>query len=185
MDVAGVLASLEGSSLATAIRNSTYAFPLIESVHVIGLTLVFGTILILDLRLLGVASARRPFSAVAADVLKWTWAAFVVTATTGVLMFLTGAGAYYNNPYFRAKMALLALSGLNMLVFEFTARRSLAAWDEHAAAPSAGRAAAAISLALWIGVIFLGRWVGFASTPAPPPAGDEINFEELENLIPK
>ena len=69
-----------------------YLFPIIESVHVIGLTMVFGTILIIDLRLLGLASSRRPFTAIAADVLRWTWLAFAVTATTGALMFVTNAG---------------------------------------------------------------------------------------------
>ena len=184
MDIAGLIASLEASGLATTIRNSLYLFPLIESVHVIGLTMVFGTILIVDLRLLGVASTRRPFTTIASDVLKWTWLAFAVTATTGLLMFVTNAGTYYHNAYFRAKMALLVLSGVNMLAFELTARRSVHTWDRDAAAPAAGRAVAAVSLVVWIGVIVLGRWVGFTSSFAPAP-GDEINLEELENLLPK
>jgi hypothetical protein len=185
MDVAALLASLESSGLATTIRDSLYLFPLIESVHVLGLTMVFGTIVIIDLRLLGLASVRRPFSAVASDVLRWTWLAFAVTVTTGVLMFITGAGGYYQNPYFRVKMALLAASGLNMLTFELTARRTLAKWDTDAAAPAMGKAVAALSLVVWIGVIFMGRWVGFAPASAPAPGEDEINLEELENLLPK
>jgi hypothetical protein len=184
MDIAAILASLESSALAATIRNSFYLFPLIESVHVLGLTLVVGTIVIIDLRLLGLASIRRPFSAVASDVLKWAWLAFAVTVTTGALMFVTSAGGYYQNPYFRVKMALLVVSGLNMLTFELTARRTLAKWDTDAAAPAIGKAVAALSLVLWIGVIFMGRWVGFNPTSAPAP-GDEINLEELENLLPK
>lgn len=184
MDIAGAIASLEASRLATSIRHSLYLFPLIESVHVLGLTMVFGTILIIDLRLLGLASTRRPFTVIASDVLKWTWLAFAVTATTGLLMFITNAGTYYHNTYFRAKMALLVFSGVNMLAFELTARRSVHSWDRNAAAPAAGRAVAALSLVVWIGVIFLGRWVGFTSTSVPTPA-DEINIEELENLLPK
>ena len=148
MDVAGLIASLEASGIATGIRNSLFLFPLIESVHVIGLTMVFGTIVIIDLRLLGIASTRRPFSAVASDVFKWTWMAFAVTATTGALMFVTNASTYYQSTYFRAKMALLALSGLNMLVFELTARRSVHAWDRDASAAASGRAIAALSLVM-------------------------------------
>jgi hypothetical protein len=185
MDVAGLLASLEAHPLAAGIRTSFYLFPLVEAVHVLGLTMVFGTILIIDLRLLGLASGRRPFTAVASDVLKWTWMAFAVTATTGALMFVTNAGTYYYNVYFRSKMALLVLAGVNMLVFELTTRRSVHTWDRNAAAPAAGRMVAAVSLVIWIGVIFLGRWVGFTSTSAPAPAGTEINFDELENLLPK
>jgi hypothetical protein len=180
-----VITSLEASALATAIRNSLYLFPLIESVHVVGLAMVFGTILIIDLRLLGIASTRRPFTALAADVLKWTWLAFAVTATTGLLMFITNAASYYQNVPFRVKMALLVVSGINMLVFELTARRSVREWDRNVAAPAAGRAIAAVSLAVWIGVIFLGRWVGFTLTAPPDPAGEEINLEDLEKLLPK
>ncbi len=185
MDIAGLLASLEASRVATGIRNSLYLFPLIESVHVLGLTMVFGTILIIDLRLLGLASTRRPFTAIASDVLRWTWLAFAVTATTGLLMFMTNAGAYYHNVYFRSKMALLVLSGVNMLAFEWTAGRSVHAWDRNAAAPAAGRTVAALSLLVWISVIFLGRWVGFTTTSAPTPGDSDINFEELEKLLPK
>ena len=185
MDIAGLLASLEASRLATGIRNSLYLFPLIESVHVIGLTMVFGTILIIDLRLLGLASTRRPFTAIASDVLTWTWLAFAVTATTGALMFITNAGTYYHNVYFRTKMALLVLSGINVLAFELTARRSVHRWDRNPAAPAAGRTIAAVSLVVWISVIFLGRWVGFTTTSVPKAGDTEINFEELENLLPK
>ena len=185
MDIAALLASVEASALATAIRNSLYLFPLIESVHVVGLTLVFGTILVIDLRLLGLASTRRPFSAIASDVLLWTWLAFAVTVTTGVLMFVTNASGYYLNPYFRVKMALLVLAGLNMAAFELSARRSLHLWDRDAAAPAAGRLVAAVSLVVWIGVIFMGRWVGFAPASTPAPAADEIDLEDLEDLIPK
>jgi hypothetical protein len=184
MEIATLLASLESSGLASTIRHSLRIFPLIESVHVLGLTMVFGTILIVDLRLLGLASTRRPFTAVASDVLKWTWLAFAVTATSGMLMFITNAAAYYHNAFFRAKMALLVLSGLNMLAFELTARRSVAMWDRKVAAPAAARVVAALSLAMWIGVIILGRWVGFTSSASPAPA-DAIELERLEDLLPK
>jgi hypothetical protein len=182
MDIAALLASLEMSGLATSIRNAPAVFPLIESVHVIGLSLVFGTILIVDLRLLGLASTRRSVSAIASDVVKWTWLAFAVTALSGALMFITNASTYYGNTYFRAKMALLVLAGVNMLLFELTAGRSLHHWDRSPAVPVAGRTAAAVSLALWVGIIFLGRWIAFAPSETAPT---EIDFEELEDLLPK
>jgi|SRR5688572_22099795 len=184
MDVGSLLAALESSGVATTIRNSLYLFAVIESVHVMGLATVFGTILIIDLRLLGVASSDRPFRAIASDVFKWTWLAFAITATTGLLMFVTNAASYYQNVYFRAKMALLVLAALNMLLFEFTARRSVHEWDQKRAAPPVGRMVAAVSLAVWIAVIFLGRWVGFTLT-APVPAEEEINLEDLEKFLPK
>jgi hypothetical protein len=175
----GVLASLEALSLAGRIRESLYLFPFIEAFHVIGLTTVFGTIAIVDLRLLGFASRRRPCSRVVLDTMKWTWAAFGLTVTTGLLMFITNADVYYHNTYFRLKMAMLALAGLNVLMFELTARRSIAHWDNEKSAPAAGRTAAAVSLVLWIGVIFMGRWVGFTSTRGASKVDTDINIEEL------
>src|SRR6185436_9006860 len=132
MDIATFLTSLESSSIATRIRDSLYLFPLIESTHVVGLAMVFGTIAIIDLRLLGLASTRRSFKRMASDILKWTWAAFAVTAATGVLMFITNAGVYYHNFFFRTKMVMLVLAGINMLVFELTAGRTIHRWDNAA-----------------------------------------------------
>ena len=185
MDDGGLLTSLEASGLATAIRSSLYAFPLIESMHVLGLTLVFGTIVIIDLRLLGLASSRRSFTAMASEVFRWTWLAFAVTATSGVLMFITNASTYYHSPFFRTKMALLVVSGLNMLAFELTARRSVHTWDRNASAPAAGKTVAAVSLVVWISVIVLGRWVGFTTASTPAATDPNVDFEALENLISK
>src|SRR5436190_23353425 len=121
MSVTGVLTALESSHLADRIRVSLYLFPLLESLHVLGLATVFGTIAIIDLRLLGLASTRRPFTRIASDIMKWTWAAFALTVATGLLMFITNAGVYYHNFFFRSKMAMLALAGINIAVFELTA----------------------------------------------------------------
>ena len=139
---------------------------MIESTHVIGLALVFGTIAIIDLRLLGIASTQRPFQRMASDILKWTWGAFALTALTGALMFTTNATVYYHNFYFRTKMVLLALTGINMLVFELTAGRTIHGWDQAPSAPRAGKAVAVLSLVLWIGIIFMGRLIGFTTTRA-------------------
>jgi hypothetical protein len=179
MTVAGILGWIEALRLAGRIRNSLYLFPFIESLHVLGLTTVFGTIAILDLRLLGIASTRRPVSRVASDVLKWAWAAFALTVATGLLMFITNADVYFHNFYFRVKMLLLVLAGLNVLAFERTAGRTLSKWDRSGPAPVAGRTAAAVSLLLWISIIFLGRWIGFTTTRASSKADTDINIEEL------
>jgi hypothetical protein len=181
MDIAALLKWLAASGLATTIRESLLLFPLIESIHVFGLALVFGTISIIDLRLLGVASTQRPFTRMASDILKWTWAAFALTALTGALMFITNAPVYYRNSYFRVKMLLLALSGLNMLVFELTAGRTIRSWDKAATAPRSGKAAAALSLAMWIGIIFMGRLVGFTTTRAAvvAPAPASVDFDDF------
>ena len=162
MDIASILASLESSRIAVGIKTSSYWFPFFESLHVIGLTSVFGTIAIVDLRLMGVASMHRAFTKVAADILKWTWAAFALTAVTGTLLFITNAGVYYHNTCFRAKMTMLLLAGINMGVFELTAGRTVQRWDT-GLTPAAGKVAAILSLVLWVSIIFCGRWIGFTT----------------------
>jgi hypothetical protein len=180
MDIIAVLRSLEASGLAAWIKGSLYAFPLIESVHVIGLTMVFGTIAILDLRLLGIASVRRPFAALASEIMTWTWAAFALAASTGVLMFITNPVAYYQNLQFRLKMSLLLLAGINVLIFNVTAGRSIRRWNTDRAAPLSGKLVGVFSLLLWIGVIFLGRWVGFTKATDLTPDIDILR--ELERF---
>ncbi|HYR85610.1 MAG TPA: DUF6644 family protein [Terriglobia bacterium] len=179
MDITGFLASLESSNLATGIRDSFYVFPLIESLHVLGLTMVFGTMLIVDLRLLGIASIRRPFTRITSDIMKWTWASFVWTAITGMLMFITNASVYYHNFFFRTKIALLALAGMNVVIFELTSGRRVHRWHKDAAAPLAGRATAIVSLLLWITIIFMGRWIGFTTSQSKAPQDRDINLDDL------
>lgn len=161
---------LAATAMAGRIRDSLLLFPLLESVHVFSLALVLGTIVVIDLRLLGWASSQRPFERVASDVFKWTWGAFALTAATGLLMFTTNAPVYYHNFYFRTKMVLLVAAGVNMLIFELS-RRSV---------ERAGRPVAIVSLTLWIAIVFMGRMIGFTTTRAaevkPPPT---TNFDDF------
>ena len=181
IDIDALLKALEASGLATKIRDSVFLFPMIESTHVIGLALVFGTIAVIDLRLLGMASTHRSFQRMASDILKWTWAAFALTALTGSLMFITNASVYYHNFYFRTKMVLLALTGINMLFFELTAARTIHNWDTAPSAPRAGKVVAALSLTMWIAIICVGRLIGFTTSRAaaapPPPVG--VSFDDF------
>ena len=174
------LKSVEATRFATTIRDSIWMFPIIESIHVISFTLVVGTIAIIDLRLLGLASTQRSFQRMSSEILKWTWAAFIVTVATGLTMFTTNAQIYYHNPFFRTKMVLLVLAGVNMAVFELTAGRTIHNWDKAPSAPRAGKAVAVLSLALWIGIIFMGRIIGFTTHPgavAPPTPG--VNYDNF------
>jgi hypothetical protein len=181
MDITSVLAWLQGSAIAGRIRDSLYIFPFLESAHVVGLAVVVGTISVIDLRLLGVASVERSFARMASDILKWTWSAFLLTFITGALMFITNADVYFHNTPFRIKMALLAAAGLNTLVFELTAAKAIRQWDKAPSAPPIGKVAATLSLVLWISVIFAGRIIGFTTTARakvePVPAG--VNLDDL------
>jgi hypothetical protein len=181
VSTASLLEWLQSTSLAIQIRDSLFLFPLLESLHVIGLALVFGTIAVVDLRLLGMASAHRPFERLAADTFTWTWLAFALTALTGALMFVTNATVYFHNSYFRAKIVLLVLAALNVAVFELTARKSVQSWNSARSAPPIGRVVAALSLVIWVAVIFTGRMIGFTATRVTTTAPAPV--EDLEDLL--
>ena len=162
MTLTPLLTWLEATSVATAVRESTWLFPTIETVHVLFLVLVVGSIMVVDLRLLNLASRNRPVSELTAEVLPWTWTAFAIAAVTGGLLFSSAAVKYVGLWPFRIKMALLALAAINMAVFHLGAFRGVAAWDRAPGVPpSAARAAGGISLTLWVLVVAMGRWIGF------------------------
>lgn len=152
---------LQDRPFSIAIAESAWMFPMIETVHVIGLTLVFGSIAMLDLRLLGLARKNSAVTEVSHDVLALTWCAFVVTAISGVLMFCSAATRYFENTPFRFKIALLVIAGLNMAIFHLFAFRSVRKWDDAIPPPRSARVAGSVSLLSWLGVIFFGRWIGF------------------------
>ena len=181
MAISEVLKTIENTDIASSIRNSLYLFPMLESIHVMGLAIVFGTIATIDLRLLGLASTNRPFRKMASDILKWTWIAFTITFITGALMFTTNATVYFHNPVFRAKMAALLLAGINMGIFELTTGRTSRQWETSASPPAAAKRAAVISLVLWVSVIFLGRWIGFTTTRSSVQDDNspQINLDDL------
>jgi hypothetical protein len=156
-----IIAFFEDSNLADAIRENDVLFPLIESVHVLAICLVVGSIMAVDLRLLGVASVKRPLSAVTCGILPLTWGAFVVAVGSGSLMFISNAAKYLGNGFFVAKLCLIAAAGVNMLVFHFISARDQSRWDAHARLPLAARLAGGISILLWIAVVACGRWIGF------------------------
>ncbi|HXZ68487.1 MAG TPA: DUF6644 family protein [Alphaproteobacteria bacterium] len=161
MSIKLVLEWLENTPLAQAIAESTYLFPLIESIHVLAITFVVGSIAMVDLRLLGVAARDQRPARITADILPWTWGAFIVAAIAGSLLFSSQAEKYFDNGPFRAKFVLMGLAGINMLVFQLFLGRDIQSWPEGAKTPVKAKIAGAISLTLWIGVVTCGRWIGF------------------------
>ena len=156
------LTKLQDLNFPTQIRESVWMFPTIETVHVFALVLVVGSIMTVDLRLLGLANKERPFSQVAAEMLPWTWAAFGVAALAGMLMFSSKALTYYANIPFRLKMVCLLLAGINMLLFHRLGVRRLATWDEQQP-PWSAKMAGGASLLLWTTIVAAGRWIGFTT----------------------
>jgi len=152
---------LESTAPAIAISESSWLFPGIESVHVVAIALVVGSITMEDLRLLDVNLRDRAVGELTAEVLPWTWASFAVAVCTGALMFASNATHYWGTVPFRAKMLLLLLAGINMLVFHATTNKFIEVWGHQAHTPRAAKISGGISLGLWIGVVTCGRWIGF------------------------
>ena len=152
---------LHDTGIGAAIRENSWLFPTIESVHVLAITLVVGTISIVDLRLLGLTSKNRTISTLTKEVLLITWIAFAFAAVSGFLLFVSNAVAYSHNSYLQAKLILLLLAFCNVLTFHFILGRNLEHWDEASRAPPLARLSGAASIGLWIGVILCGRWIGF------------------------
>jgi len=160
-----LISLLEESSLADSIRENDLLFPLIESIHVLAICLVVGSILAVDLRLVGLAWVRRPSQDVTRGILPLTWGAFVVAVASGGLLFISNATKYLGNGFFVAKMFLIAAAGVNMLVFHAISGKDAAKWDNDASPSLPARLAGVVSIALWVAVVACGRWIGFTMEP--------------------
>jgi hypothetical protein len=161
VDLIGFVELLQNSALSDWLRTSLKAMPIVEAVHVMAVATVFGTILLVDLRLLGYPSTARPFSRLHHELVRWTWGAFALAVVTGTLLFIVNAVTYYNNTAFRLKLLAMLLAGINMLVFERVTAKTLPQWDKDKTPPNAARIAGILSIVLWLSVIFFGRWIGF------------------------
>jgi hypothetical protein len=154
---------LHDSAIAEAIRSGEWWFPAIETVHVLSLATVFGSILLVDLRLVGLSSRTSAVSRLTQETLPYTWAAFGMAVLTGSLMFISKAPVYFHNLQFRLKFVFMLLAGVNMLLFHSGIYRRVAQWDLTLPPPTAARIAGALSIAFWLSIIALGRWVGFTT----------------------
>ena len=166
MQIDAVLKWLEQTSIATAISENESLFPWIESVHVLAIVLVVGSIAIVDLRLIGLGSRDRAVMPLTKDVLPCTWVAFLVAACTGALLFMSKAVTYGHNFFFLGKMVLLVLAGINMVVFHLLVSRDVERWGAMPhTTPLPAKIAGVVSLCLWIAVVTFGRWIGFTLHP--------------------
>jgi hypothetical protein len=153
---------LGNTSLGNAVHNSTWMFPVIETIHLFGIVVLVGAASVLDLRLLGVAFKDYTVSTLAKRFLPWIWGAFAVMVATGFCLFASEATKMYGNGVFRAKMLMIAAAGLNALVFHFLAYRSVGRWEQDPVAPLSARLAGVISIVLWFGIVGAGRWIAYS-----------------------
>lgn len=151
---------IEGSALGVAMRQSLWLYPAVEIAHLAGIGLLFGSIAILDLRLLGL-SRNLPLRRLAAHVLPWTAASFLLIVPSGLAMFTAHAGDLIASPVFALKMGLILAAGVNAALFHAGAMRTASDWDVNRAPPRAARVAAGLSLLLWFSVIACGRLLAY------------------------
>lgn len=152
---------LESTPGSIALHESIWAYPVVESVHVLTLCLFLGLAVMLDLRLLGIILRKTPASEVLGWLFPWTLAGFITMAITGALLFYAIPVKTYLNIFFRLKLAFLLIAGLNAAVFHLTIHRQIGEWDFDAKPPFRARLAGGLSLALWAGIVVAGRMIAY------------------------
>jgi len=148
----------EATAVGSAIRNSQWLFPVIESVHLLALAMLGGALLIVDLRLAGLGLRSQPVRHLARDAQPWLVGSLLVMISTGVPLFLSESIKCYYSPAFWVKMSTLPVA----ILYTFTVRRTIANSDEARVGPRWNALVGLVSLTLWFGVAAAGRWIGFS-----------------------
>jgi hypothetical protein len=156
--------ALEASALGAAMRDSEWLYPLAEIVHTIGIALLFGSVAIMDVRLLGV-SRSIPVKRLAAHVLPWSAASFLLIVPSGLAMFVAHASDYIASSLFALKVCLIMAAGGNAALFQVMTLRTADVWDSEEmrplGPPPSARIAGAVSLLIWMSVIACGRLLAY------------------------
>jgi hypothetical protein len=157
MDLHSFFQWLQDTPGSVFIRESTILYPLVETTHVLTLCLFLGLIALWDLRLVGVGLRGIPVSQVSARLLPWALLGFIVMAISGSLLFYSGPVRAAGNIFFRIKVVMILLTGINALLFHLTIEKRVAVWDNDPVPPAKARVAGILSLVLWCGVVICGR----------------------------
>jgi hypothetical protein len=144
-----------------AIRESDYGYAILLTIHVLTIIMFAGLILMMDLRLVGWGNMKTPVSQIQGRLFPWQMFAMGASAVTGVLLVYAQPLRYWPKIFFWAKMVLMALAGLNAVIFHLTTYKSVAQWDTAPVPPSDVRRAGHIGLVLWAAVLILGRLTAY------------------------
>jgi hypothetical protein len=151
--------SLEYLPIAEQI-GATWLFPLFNSLHVLSVCFMLGALLMLDLRMAGIAAKRYTIKQLSSDFLPWIWAAFVLAIVSGTALFITRASAHILNPAFQWKVGLMLLAAINMAAFHWRTYKTPILLTQLSAVPVWIRVSGISSLILWAGATLAGRWMG-------------------------
>lgn len=153
---------IEQTPTSVGIRESLYAFPLIEMTHVLALAISVGAIMWFDLRLMGLTMRNERVSDVFGSFKPWMAMGFTVMFVSGFLLFWSHAEECYSNTYFRLKVLFLLLAALNILIYHFTIDRRIQEWDKAPVPPIGARSAGLLSLVLWMAIMTAGRLMAYS-----------------------
>jgi len=156
----GVAGWLAETPLARAMRDSLLLYPIVEIVHIVGFCILVGAVAMFDLRVLGWGRSL-PVSALGRMLLPWSLASLVLVVPAGLAMFSTQPNDFLANPVFLLKLSLIAVAGINALLFHVGVYRSVALWDTGRLAPPLAKVQALLSLLLWLAVICCGRLLAY------------------------
>ena len=157
-----IMAAIRASWIGQEVRNIPWMFGFLEFTHFVGLCILFGSLLLVDLRLIGVLKIGNLRSVL--KFTNWAIAGFVINLLSGLGFFCSNPVNYYENPLFRAKMLFVLLAGLNVLYFEVVERKKVEHLEAGEVPALDTRIVAGLSLALWTGVIILGRFLPVLGT---------------------
>jgi hypothetical protein len=157
---------LHDTSFGTVIRESTWAEPIIETIHVLTLTVFLGLVILLDLRLLDLALQKTRVAMIFSQLKPWIFAAFGIMLATGISLFAGDPVLFYGTIFFKLKMLMLLAATLNVVVFNLTLGRTLSQWDQLPRTPPGAKITGLLSLVLWISVVACGRGIAYV---LPPP----------------
>jgi len=161
MSLLGFCQWLESTPWSIELHESLWVYPLVESVHVLTLCLFLGTVAMLDLRLLGLTMPKTQVTAVVEQLSRWTRSGFAVMVISGALLFYAIPVRTYQNVFFRAKVLMLILAGLNAWYFHSRTYRGVQKWDFDPVPPRRARMAGLFSLVLWAGIVAAGRMIAY------------------------
>jgi hypothetical protein len=146
---------------SVALHESLWAYPIVESVHVLTLCLFLGLAVMLDLRLLGVSFTRMPVSQISRRLLPFTMTGFAVMVISGSLLFYAIPVKTYLNIFFRIKVATLIMAGINAAVFHSTMEKHMSQWENDVKPPLRARWAGGLSLFFWAVIVVAGRLIAY------------------------
>jgi uncharacterized protein DUF6644 len=160
--VQALIGWIEGTSLNRLVQNVFWIIPVVQTIHILSVSIVISSMAMLDLRLIGLAGGRHSIAASAHRFMPWLWGALIVLLITGTLLIVGEPGRSLGNWVFELKMSLLLLAVILSLAFLYKLRQDLRYWERSTRLRNTSRILGLLLLILWVGIVICGRWIAYA-----------------------